>query len=255
MEDEKEQLLREKQRLGLVGNLASPTSSPPKTAAAAAGVEEELEEKKEAEQSASTESAADNDDAGTAIAAAAEPLTLEAYENSGDVPVPEGGASYLVYESDSSGRLVQYYSMTPIADAIGRWTTIPKVSKKRISAFKFKSSGDVIIAGCSGGVQGRKNYFSGCCQFYRSACHMTAVIMTWDPKTKKGIAVDIWVYTKDTRPGKQSIKLKPGIGVSTEGILAIACLPKNTMFYDQAMTIDINKWLLEGSTLGGSIRI
>ena len=176
------------------------------------------------------------------------------YTSSKEAGMPVGGACYLVYEPDSSGRLVEYYSKTdPIEGAIGRWNA---VGRKSIAGFKFKSAGNVVIAGCSGGVQGRKNYFSGWCQFVRSACHMNSELVMWDiPEGQKGLPVDVWVYTKDTRPGKQSVKLRPGVPIQTEGVLGIACLPQKTQFYDQAMTIDINKWLGEGSGLGGSIRV
>lgn len=169
-----------------------------------------------------------------------------------DIPLPASGACYLVYEPDSSGRLVEYYSKTtPIENAIGRWAT---VGTKKIAGFKFKSHGNVIIAACSGGSQGRKNYFSGWCTFVRAACHMQSELIMWDPPGK-GLNVDVWVYTSDTRPGKQSVKLEPGVPIQTEGVLGAAVLPKNTQFYDQAMTIDFDKWLGEGFDLGGSVRI
>ena len=79
-------------------------------------------------------------------------------------------------------------------------------------------------------------------------------LIVWDPPGK-GLNVDVWVYTNDTRPGYQSVKLEPGSPIQTEGVLGVAVLPKKTQFYDQAMTIDLDKWLGEGFDLGGSVRI
>lgn len=187
----------------------------------------------------------------------APPQSLLAFDSdikrSQDIPIPSAGACYLVYEPESSGQLVEYYSKTtPIENAIGRW--VP-VGSKSISGFKFKNAhGNKIIAGCSGGSHGRKNYFSGWCSFVRSACQMQSELIMWDPPGK-GLNVDVWLYTKDTHPGKQSVKLEPGQAIKTEGVLGVAVLPKKTQFYEQAMTIDFDKWLGEGFDLGGSVRI
>ena len=178
---------------------------------------------------------------------------FDGIKRSQDIPIPSSsGACYLVYEPESSGQLVEYYSKTtPVENAIGRW--VP-VGSKSISGFKFKSHGDVVIAGCSGGSHGRKNYFSGWCSFVRTACQMQSELIMWDP-AGKGLNVDVWLYTKDAQPGKQSVKLEPGQPIKTEGVLGVAVLPKKTQFYDQAMTIPLDKWLGEGFDLGGSVRI
>ena len=83
---------------------------------------------------------------------------------------------------------------------------------------------------------------------------MQSELIMWDPPGK-GLNVDVWVYTNDKRPGKQSIKLEPGVPIQTEGVLGVAVLPKKTQFYDQALTIDFDKWLSEGFDLGGSVRV
>lgn len=166
-------------------------------------------------------------------------------------PNPEGGACYLVYEPDSSGRLVEHYSKTPVADAIGRW--VPTGTKK-IAGFKFKQNlgKSVLIGNCSAGVQGRRNYSSGWCQFIRSARVMQGEVMLWDP-VGKGLMVDVYVYQNDNRPAHQSIKLQPGVSVNVEKILAVACIPKNTPFFE-GMAVDILKWLADGANYGASSR-
>jgi hypothetical protein len=102
----------------------------------------------------------------------------EGYQSSITAPSPTGGACYLVYEPDSSGRLVEHYSRTPVEYAIGRW--VPGEGKK-IAAFKFKQNHgrNVLIGNCSAGVQGRKNYCSGWNQFVRSAKVYRGEVMLW----------------------------------------------------------------------------
>jgi hypothetical protein len=173
----------------------------------------------------------------------------DGYATATDAPNPEGGACYLVYETDSSGRLVEHYSKTPIVDAIGRWT--PGGGKK-IAGFKFKQNlgKSVLIGNCAAGVQGRKNYSSGWCQFIRSARVMHGEVMLWNP-VAKGLMVDVYLYMDDNRPMNQTYKLKQGVVVDVQKPLAVACIPKGTSFYG-SMTVDIFKWLADGSTYGAS---
>jgi hypothetical protein len=175
----------------------------------------------------------------------------DGYATATDAPNPEGGACYLVYETDSSGRLVEQYSKTPIVDAIGRWT--PGGGKK-IAGFKFKQNlgKSVLIGNCAAGVQGRKNYSSGWCQFIRSARVMHGEVMLWNP-VAKGLMVDVYLYTDDNRPMHQTYKLKQGVVVDVQKPLAVACIPKGTSFYG-SMTVDIFKWLADGSNYGASIK-
>jgi hypothetical protein len=175
------------------------------------------------------------------------------YPSSADAPVPKGGACYLVYESDSSGRIVEHYSMIPVEGAIGRWSS----DTKKIAGFKFKRNlgKNVLIGNCSAGVQGRKNYCSGWCQFVRSAQVMDASVMLWDPLAgNKGMAVDVYMYYNDSRPTHQTQRLKPGIAYTTEKLLAVACIPKNTPFFE-GMAVDLLKWLADGSSYGYSSKM
>jgi hypothetical protein len=173
------------------------------------------------------------------------------YLSAAHAPNPPNGASYLIYDPDSSGRLVEHCSKTPIPDAIGRW--VPQGSKK-LSGFKFTQNlgRTVLIGNCSAGVQGRKNYSSGWCQFIRSARVMEAEVMMWDP-VAKGLMVDVYLYQDDARPSFQTVKLLPGVAQSVDKTLAVACIPKNTPFYE-GMCVDILKWLADGSNYGASSR-
>jgi len=161
-------------------------------------------------------------------------------------------ACYLVYEPDSSGRLVELYSKTPIQNAIGRW--VPTGTKK-IANFKFTQNlgKTILIGNCAAGVNGRKNYFGGWCQFIKSARINDAEVTLWDP-SGKGLKVDVWLYTTDYRPGRQSIKLEEGVPTNVANILAVAALPKHTPFYS-GMTVDLLKWLQDGTRHGKSSKI
>ena len=161
---------------------------------------------------------------------------------------PPGPACYLIYEPDSSGRLVLHYSKTPLEHAIGMWTP---GAGKQISGFKFKQNlgRSVLIGSCSSGVQGRKNYCSGWCQFVRAARLQAGQVTLWDP-TSKGLPVDIWLYNDTNKTNlDQSHKLVLGQATDVSTILAVACLPKNTDFYAN-LTVDLHKWMADGNSLG-----
>jgi len=186
--------------------------------------------------------------------AVSSPITGTGYESPMAAPSPTGGACYLVYEPDSSGRLVEHYSHSPVAGAIGRWAP-SEGSTKKIAGFKFKRNvgRNVLIGNCSAGVQGRKNYCSGWCQFVRSAKTMDADVMLWDP-IMKGMMVDVYLYYSDARPNYQTKRLEPGMAYTTASLQAVACIPKSTPFYE-GMCCDILKWLADGSTYGYSSKM
>lgn len=146
--------------------------------------------------------------------------------------------------------------MTPIEGAIGRWSS----DTKKIASFKFKRNlgKNVLIGNCSAGVQGRKNYCSGWCQFVRSAQVMDASsssVMLWDPLVgHKGMAVDVYLYYNDSRPTHQTQRMRPGIPYATDKLLAVACIPKNTPFFE-GMSVDLLKWLADGNTYGYSSKM
>ena len=160
-----------------------------------------------------------------------------------------GPACYLVYETDSSGRLVLHYSKEPVASAIGMWVPGPG---KTISGFKFTQNvgRSVLIGNCSAGVQGRHNYCSGWCQFVRGARLMNGQVTLWDP-TAKGLFVDVHVYNNTTNAHEQTVELRRGEPTDVSTILAVACLPKNTQFFSN-MAVDIVKWLGDGNTIGAA---
>jgi hypothetical protein len=173
---------------------------------------------------------------------------------SSKLPCPDGGACYLAYDPDSSGQLVEHYCKTPVDFAIGRW--IPG-SEKKIAGFKFKRNvgRNVLIGNCSGGVQGRKNFYSGWCQFVRSAKNMKGEVILWDPAVgHKGLKVDVYLYYDDYRPYHQTVRMEEGTTYTTDKIVAVSCLPKETPFFE-SMTVDLLLWLAKGSKHGYSTKM
>ena len=168
----------------------------------------------------------------------------------------EGGACHLVYEPDSSGRLVEHYSKNELQNmaVVGRWSA---GSGKKIAGFKFKRNAgrQVLIGNCSAGVLGRKNYCNGFCQFVKQAKLMNGDVTLYEvPKGFKAMPVDVYLYYDDNRPGYQTVKLEPGQSYTTENVIAVGCLPKNTPFYESIETVDILKWLHDAESQGYSSR-
>lgn len=151
----------------------------------------------------------------------------------GGLSIPAiSAACYLVYEPDSSGRLVEHYSTELCKGAIGRWTP---GAAKAIAPFKFKRNAgrNVLIGNCSAGVLGRKNFCSGWCQFVRSAMVLQGEVTIFEiPLGYKAMPVDVYLYFDDNRSTHQTKKLIPGEPTSTDGLLAVACIPKSTPFYE-----------------------
>jgi Immune Mapped Protein 2 (IMP2) N-terminal domain len=173
------------------------------------------------------------------------------------VDAEEDPACYLVYEPDSSGRLVEHYSVTKVDGAIGRWTA---GHGKKIAPFKLKRNAgrNVLIGSCSAGVQGRKNYCNGWCQFVKSAYVQNGSVTLWDPSEgNKGMPVDVYLYfdTEDSR--EQTVKVEQGgppVSTTDKKLLAIACLPKNTSFFEN-FTVPLSKWLQDARDHGYSTKI
>jgi hypothetical protein len=169
-------------------------------------------------------------------------------------PIPEGGACNLCYEPDSSGRLVEHFSTHELPQGmaiVGRWTP---GSGKKIAGFKFKRNAgrNVLIGSCSAGVQGRRNYCNGYCQFVKSAKLMNGDVTLYDvPTGYKAMPVDVYLYYDDNRTGHQTIKLIPGKSYTTAGVLAVGCLPKGARFYERE-TVDLLKWLHDAESKGYS---
>jgi len=169
------------------------------------------------------------------------------------------GACYLLYDSDSA-KLVLQYSKTTLSsspDILAMWT--PGVNS-RIQGFKFtQNHGRVdLIGNCASGVSGRKNFYSGCCQFLKYAHAMEGSIIFFDyvKGVTAGLPIDMYIYfdTKNQTRLLQSGQ-KYDLAINNERkLMAVACLPKLSKFYNHQMSVDINKWMTEAATLGAASR-
>jgi endogenous inhibitor of DNA gyrase (YacG/DUF329 family) len=184
---------------------------------------------------------------------------VEESKDLGDIVAPphekEKGC-YLLYDADSC-KLKLQYSSSRVRDAIGFYSP---GSGHTIRGFKFtKNFGRAeLIGNCAAGVTGRKNYYSGWCQFIRAArAHNGHVWMYPRKEGQPGLDVDIFVYYKEPNDqegldGRCNIKLEVGVPCDISNIDGVACLPKHADFFLEVKTIDMNRWMTEGNTIGGA---
>ena len=154
---------------------------------------------------------------------------------------------YLVYETENHGQLVEHYSKTHVKNAIGMLTA------DKIPQFKYQSPGrNVLIGSCSGGKQGRKQYCNGWVQFIKTVHKFDGnVKVNTISSDVKALAVDIYFYYAD---GSKSIKLVPGTFYSTESVLAVACIPRNSEFYEN-IKIDLGRFMHDGNDYGYAAKL
>lgn len=140
---------------------------------------------------------------------------------------------YLVYDSSSNGRLMLYYSQTLVPNAVGFWSPSPKHT---IQGFKFKRNmgRSELIGNCAAGVTGRKNYYSGWCQFIRAAKALHGTVTVFPRLEKEGLDVDIYAYFKPPFEvdGRQTIPLEENVPFQLSYISAVACLPRHSTLFD-----------------------
>ena len=142
---------------------------------------------------------------------------------------------YLVYESDSSGRLLQHFSKIKVSDAIGFWQ--PGEGKK-IQGFKFTQNlgKSELIRNLTGGVEGRKNFYSGWCQFVKQAKLMKGAVTKFAvPEGVQALETDVYFYYKD---GDKIVPLEDGVPMNVTDIAGVACLPKNSDALGSATKMD-----------------
>jgi hypothetical protein len=157
---------------------------------------------------------------------------------------------YLLYESDSSGRLVQHYSKTSVPNAIGFWCA---GQGKKIQGFKFTQNcgRSELIRNCAAGTEGRKNYYSGWCQFVKAAKLMKGSV-TKIPVIAEEVQcleVDVYLYYKD---GDRVVKMEDGVPIDATGIDAVACLPKDCDIFGNLTKMEEGMFLHKCSESGAS---
>ena len=188
---------------------------------------------------------------------------VEENNNLGEIEAPpheEEKGCYLLYDADSC-KLKLQYSTTRVRDAIGFYCA---GTGHTIRGFKFtKNFGrSELIGNCASGVTGRKNYYSGWCQFLRAARALNGPVWIY-PRTESqpGLDVDIYVYYKEPNDqnelaldGQNSNKLEDGVLCNISNIDGVACLPKHADFFTEVKTMDMNRWMTEGNIIGATSR-
>jgi len=191
------------------------------------------------------------------------PIKSKSFDEDAVVPEPTHGphstdGCYLLYDSNS-GKLKLQYSRTPVRKAIGFYCA---GEGHEIRGFKYaKNFGRAdLIGNCASGVSGRKNYYSGWCQFIRAAKLVNGSVWIY-PRTENstGLDVDIYVYHKEPETqqgsgGEQSRKLEEGVELNISEIDAVCCLPKYSDFFSEIKTMDLNWWMLDANTSGATSR-
>lgn len=163
--------------------------------------------------------------------------------------VMENAGCYLVYENDSSGRLMAHFSADKkLGNALGFW--MPGDGKK-IQGFKFKqNSGRAeLVRGCAGGIAGRKLYYTGWVQFIKSAKNYNGKVMIL-PKEEdvQSLDVRLFGYTVD----EEIIEFEENKFVDIAMIQAVACLPKGENIYEGIQNTNASYFLIQGSRSGYS---
>ena len=189
--------------------------------------------------------------------------TVDEPEELGEIPAPPHEVTkgcYLLYDSDSC-KLKLKYSTTPVRNAIGFYCAGEGF---KIRGFKFtKNFGRAdLIGNCASGVAGRKNYYSGWCQFIRAAKALNGPVWIYPRKDDQpGLGVDIYVYYKEPDDqeglnlnGQNSIKLEEAVACNVVNIDGIACLPKHADFFSELKTMDMNRWMTDGNNIGATSR-
>jgi hypothetical protein len=165
---------------------------------------------------------------------------------------------YLVYSSDSGGKLTLHYSRTRLPEAIGFWRPGFGPNCKKIPDFKFvQNAGRVeLIKGIAGSTSNRKKYFNGWCQFVKAAKAYDGFVYKWE--NRGGIEVDLWTYHNSNnsveRVGEHDVQA-PGHFFDVSKIDAIGCVPKNSAFLVGVKTIDVGVFLRKANDLGSSVSL
>jgi len=156
---------------------------------------------------------------------------------------------YLVYGTDTGGKLSLHYSRTAIADAIGFW--MPGAGKV-IQGFKFSQNcGRVeIIKGIAGGDANKKKYYSGWCQFVKAARAFNGLVCKWPDRA--GIEVDLYVFYNET---SEVVKIQDGELFDTSKIDAVSCLRKGATVFDGVKKTPKRVFLDKGNSVGRCVDV
>jgi len=160
---------------------------------------------------------------------------------------PEG--CYLVYESDSGGKLMLIYSRGPVPEnAVGFWCPGEGES---IQGFKFKQAGgrSELIKGIAGGDLNRRKYYSGWCQFIKLAYQKKGKLIKF-PNSDQGVEVDIYGFSlqHDT---PTFLELDKGL-VDMQTLDAVSVVPKHNVNFQGVHSLAQSNFLDRGNLAGAA---
>lgn len=155
-----------------------------------------------------------------------------------------------------------HYSKVAVPHAAGFWSPGPG---QKIQGFKFKQNlgRSELIGNCAAGVAGRKNYYSGWCQFVRAARALggcVVIISHGDDEEEDGdenefmygLPVDIHVYYEEVRDGCNSHKLEVNKPFDVSEIDAVACVPKHSDAFEGLSKVDMTIWAQLANSVGAT---
>jgi hypothetical protein len=154
---------------------------------------------------------------------------------------------YLVYLSDSGGKLVLHYSKTPVDSAIGFWRA---GQGKSIQGFKYRqNSGRVeLIKGIAGGDANKRKFFSGWCQFIKAAAAFNGSARKFP--NVGGLEIELYAHSTD---GTCHFLDVDNEEVNVSQFDAIACLPKNNNLFQGVHSIDVNRFVNTANIAGAAL--
>jgi len=172
-------------------------------------------------------------------AASSDPVVIQS-----DEPPP---GCYLVYFSDSGGKLVLHYSKTPVDNAIGFWRA---GNGKTIQGFKFRqNSGRVeLIKGIAGGDANKRKFFSGWCQFIKAAAAFSGSVRKFP--NIGGLEVELYAHSKDGTTHFLDIDNEE---VDVSQFDAIACLPHHNNLFQGVHALDLNRFVNTANIAGAAL--
>ena len=164
----------------------------------------------------------------------------EKKEADGGSSIPEG--CYLCFESNSGGRLTLLYTKSEIPqNAVGFFCPGQGHS---IQGFKFKQNGGrvEVIKGIAGGDQNRRKYYSGWCQFIKTAKAMNGFCIKF-PNPKQGVEVTLYFFREKTSDHPLvEVNLDEGL-TNISQFDAVAVLPKHNSTFRGIKRIQLNTFL------------
>ena len=157
---------------------------------------------------------------------------------------------YLVQGTQTQGSLIEHYSETPVQAYLAYWQP---PHDKTIPKFKFTQNWgkSELINATHGDTRGKRAYYSGICQWIRSAKTFNATLSFCNQVP--GWECDLYFYFSSLLLQKQTILLRDGETFTKLSMAdGVAIVPRGSDFlhYDPRFQCTIDKWLAEGSKLG-----